>query len=401
MANRYTPLWIDPFENKLYSGWQNTQTAPTLIFKQGDKVDVEMFLVKKGALTNTQETVEFPSGCTVRLAIGKIDTAPTAGKMVLSYGGDSTDPLSYNSSASQIQVALNALASITAAGGVTVSATSTTRIVITFNSVGARTDFSVDASGLLPSSTSRVINVRSGSATEVAISILKIYQSVCVYQGSWDDSPEPTISVTDLVANQSKRVTIYPSPLSGTWTLTTTPNLVALVDAAGGDTTDLPTWWTEVTTQRLGAYSPSFQDGTSTDIWNFDVIQTDSFSWDFTIKADYAPPTGWVMPFTVSGNFTGFPSKMATLNFDTLEVEYLLNGASTATAVLEVEIEKSNGDKWTVLQTTCTIVNDLIDQDEYSPISFNNNHITEAPVDGTPYLRKDGAWSSDIDGGTY
>jgi len=399
MANQYKPLWIDPFDNILYSGWQNTQSAPTLVFKQGDKIDIELFLVKRGITSSSQDTVEFPEGSTIRFAVGKLDTPPTAGTMVISYNGEQTGNIPYNASASAIQTALNAVGSIAASGGVVVSVVSSTIFRIAFEANGPRPAPLIDTTGLLPTSSGKVITVRAGTSTLPAIFIFKVNQSVAVFQNDWVDSQQPTVTATTLVANQTKRVTISPVPLAGTWTLDTTPSIARLVDDAG-DEDDVATYWTQTVSSRLGAFASSFIGEDGRPIWNMSVIQIGSNSWDFTVRNDYPVPVGYTMPFTVDGNFTKFPSKVSTVNFDTVEVEYLLDGADSVTASLEIEVESPSGDKWTVLQTSCTIVNDLIDQAVYTPLTLEVP-IMEAPVDGTPYLRKDGAWSPDIDGGTY
>lgn len=428
MATRYTPLWIDPFENRLYTGWQNTQPAIPLVFKQGDKTELELFLVKKAIGANYQDTMEFPAGSTIRVAIGKLDSRATAGAFTISYGGNTTADLSYNASLATISAAINGLASITSAGGVTLESISDTTYKLSFNVVGTRTALAVDATGLVPTSSSKIIVARAGSLTAKAIYIFKVYQSVCVYQNSWADSPSPSITVTELATNRTKRVEISPPPLSGSWSLTTTNAIQPLVDEEGGDETDVPTYWTQTVTSRLPAFATSFNNENGDPIWQMDVLRIDLSAWDFSVKTDYEIPVGYTMPFTVSGNFTKFPSKIGTLDFNTLEVEYLLDGATSVSAYLEVEVEYSTGEKWTVLQTTCSIINDLIDQSSYSPNTFetpltdapsdgdlyarqngnwvsftpeDNQGILEAPVDGTPYLRKDGTWVSSIDGGTY
>jgi hypothetical protein len=188
--------------------------------------------------------------------------------------------------------------------------------------------------------------------------------------------------------------------VSGSWSLTTTQDIAPKVEA-DGNLDNLETYWDEVTPYRWVAFATAFKDyGAGLDVYHMDVVQTGLTSWDFTVKQDYEIPVGYTMPMTVSGNFKKFPSKIGTLNFNTVEVEYALNGASSVTAVLEIEIESSNGDRWTALQTNCLIVNDLIDQVDFDPLTLDAC-VTEAPVDGTQYLRKDGAWVSSIDGGTY
>ena len=399
MATQNIPLWIDPFENRLYAGITSTQSAPTPLFKQGDEVNLELFLLKR-SLTSGFEVVNFPEDCTIRVAIGKIDALPTGGSLSITYGANTTGAIAYNATASAIQTALNTLASVTSAGGVTVTLVSNSMFQVAFNSVGVRSGFTADSAGLVPTSSVKIIELRAGTASLTALYLFKVKQSAAVFQNSWDDSPAPSITVTTLVANQSKRVTIDPTPLSGTWTLTTTQNIAPKIEA-DGDLDNLPTYWGQAIPYRWVAFATAFKDyGTGEDVYHMDVVQTGLTSWDFTVKQDYEIPEDYTMPMTASGNFTKFPSKVGTLNFNTVEVEYLLAGANTATAVFEIEIEKSNGERWTALQTNCTIVNDLIDQVDFDPMTFDAC-VTEAPVDGTPYLRKDGAWVSSIDGGTY
>ena len=400
MATQNIPLWIDPFENRLYADPQSTQNAPTLTFKQGDSVNMELHLVKR-SLVGGLEVVEFPTNCTVRVAIGKLDATPTAGTFTVTYNGDTTTALAYNASASAIQTALNALASITAAGGVTVAIVSNSMFRVAFNSVGVRSGFTTDTAGLVPTSSTKVIEMRAGTTELTAIFLFKTKQSAVAFQNSWADSPAPSITITELVENRSKRVSISPTPLSGSWTLTTTQDIAPKIEADDFDLENLPTYWGQTIPYRWVPFATAFLHyGTGEEVYHMDIVQTGLTSWDFTVKQNYEIPEDYTMPMTASGNFTKFPSKIGTLNFNTVEVEYALNGQASVTASIEVEIEKENGDRWTALQTNCVIVNDLIDQVDFDPLTLDSC-VTEAPVDGTPYLRKDGAWVSSIDGGTF
>lgn len=403
MATQRKPLWIDPFENRLYAGLQSTQLAEPLVFKQGDEVDVELLLLKRSSSNGGgQELVNFPSGCTVRVAIGKIDAVPTGGTMTIQYGANTTGDIDYDATDTEIATALNGLTSIISAGGVSVVSVSTNSFRIAFTSVGVRTGFITDTAKLTPTSSTKVIELRAGTSTLSAVYLLKVKQSAVVYQGTWTDSETPSLTVTTLVSNRTKRVVIDPLPLSGTWSLLTTANIDKKVqELDAGELTNVATYWTQTATQRWGAFQTDFNyDGLP--LYQMGVVQIDTSSWDFTVLEDYAIPGGYTMPFTVSGNFTGFPSKVGTLNFNTVEVEYLLNGEASATAILEVEIEQATGERWTILQTTCTIVNDLIDQVDFDPLTLDAC-ITEAPVDGIQYVRKDGSWQTlaIVDGGTY
>ena len=395
MSTQYTPIWIDPFLNKVYAGWQNSQDASQFVFKQGDKQQIELFLIKQGILGG-QEVLAFPAGSTIRLAIGKIDSRAIDGTMRIGFDGDTTTALAFNATDIQIDAALNALPSVISAGGVTVDTVSATTFQVSFVSIGSRPHLALDTAGLVPSCGSKFIVARAGSPTTKAVYIVKVFQSVSVYQSTWTDSPEPAISVEVLATNRTKRVTISPVPLSGSWSLDTTPDIQTLVTEAGNETS-VPTYWTQTITERVSAFEETFKKDGS-DIWQMSILRNDISSWDFSVKTNYAIPVGYTMPFTVSGNFIKFPSKVGTIDLNTLEVEYLLNGASSVTAILEIEVERSTGEKWTVLQIPCTIVNDLIDQSSYSLSSFETL-VTDAPTDGSQYARKDGDWVAvELDG---
>lgn len=391
MSTQYTPIWINPFLNKVYAGWQNSQDAPSFVFKQGDKQQIELFLVKP-SVVGGQDVLPFPDGCTIRLAIGRVDNPAIDGTMLIAFGGDTTTELAHNASASDIETALNALPSVVSAGGVTVQSISETTFQITFDSVGTQFSPVIDTSGLVPTCGSKVIEARAGSATAKAVYIIKVYQSVSVYQNIWEDSPDPALSVEVLATNRTKRVTISPIPLSGSWSLTTTPDIQTLVEEAG-NTNNVPTYWTQTVTERLTAFADSFKNADGDDIWQMNVLRNDLTSWDFSVKTNYDIPVNYTMPFTVSGNFIKFPSKVGTIDLNTLEVEYLLNGAASASAMMEIEVERSTGEKWTVLQIPCTIVNDLIDQSSYT-LSTLEEPVGEAPQDGSLYARRDGGWVS-------
>lgn len=68
---------------------------------------------------------------------GGVNSLPTAGTYTLTFGGDTTSSLAYDASASSVQTALNALASITARGGCTVSGSYSSGFTVTFNSHAA------------------------------------------------------------------------------------------------------------------------------------------------------------------------------------------------------------------------------------------------------------------------
>jgi len=399
MATNTIKLWIDAQKGFLYSDWQSNSGARNLTFLQGDTVQIELHLVRmSNGLNGLMEEVSFPDACTVRFAVGKIDSSPTSGSYTITYGGNTATVLATDT-ASIIQTKLNALASITSAGGVACTQISPTMVQVDFLQVGSNTTFTLDASGCLPPSTSRVITMRAGNSTTKGSYILKVKQSPVAYQDVWTDSPMPMIGVQTLIANQSKRVSISPDPKSGSWTMLGTEDIQTQANANGGVVTS--SMWSNNVTQIFAS------DALATDIgftnFQYAVSKVDNYTWDFAIKSSGgSPPSGYTMPLSVAGSgLLGWKSKVAYVSFNTAEIEYLLNGAGSVATNLEIQVSDGAGNNWTVLQTQCVINNDLIDASGFDALSFHES-VPEAPVDGNQYTRTNATWTQlSIDGGTY
>lgn len=427
MAKSRVKLWINAETGILYETFGSNTPAQPLVFLQGDALEMELHLVRlSSGLNRLMEEVAFPPNCIIRLAVGKVSTAPTSGTYTLTYGSDSIT-LAVAATAAQIQTAMNAMPSILAAGGVLVSKTSNALIKVDFNNVGANQTLSVDGDLLSPPTAVKVITLKTGSMTVAGSFLIKLKQSPVAFQGTWTDIEQPTLTVTELTANEAKRVSISPEPKSGTWALTGTADIYTKY-VNNGYALD-PDWWDETYSSRFSINAPDTDANFAQ--YQYSVTKVDNYIWDFSLKSfGGTPPVGYTMPFLAVGDgLVGYQGKKAYVDFNTAEIEYLLDGAASAATSFEVEIEDEDGNKWTVLQTSCTIKNDLIDQTNFTPLSFgqdgipeapsdgslyarkngdwfafipeDNIGIPEAPVDGTPYLRKDGAWSSSIDGGTY
>ena len=414
MANTHLSLWIEPSENKLYKGWQVNALAETVTFRQGDSVDIDLHLIKRiSSQYGIMDEIEFPTGAIIRFAIGKLDEEATSGSYVFTYDGDSVT-IPYNATQAQISTAINGLASITASGGVSVVKVNATTLRINFTTTGVNDTITVDAGNLFPTCSARLLTLKVGSVSIKGSYLIKLSQSPCVYQAVWGDIPTPTISIESIIAGEAKRVSITPTPKSGTWLAQTTGAIYPKVLNANGDTTNVPTFWTELYTEpfSVSAVASDFIYGTDTGVpaskqglpkFQADVKASNAYTWDFFLRvSDYAKPVGYTLPLTVDGSgIVGFKGKTASVALDTAELEVLLNGETSATAYLEIEMEELSGAKRTLLQTTCTIANDLIDQSIYAPVTFESP-LLDAPSDGEQYVRKDGGWQIlSIDGGIY
>jgi hypothetical protein len=96
------------------------------------------------------------------------------------------------------------------------------------------------------------------------------------------------------------------------------------------------------------------------------VSKNASYSWDISTN-NYS-----VNGMTVdSSSIISYNSKYGVLNLNTIQVEELLSGSPSATAIVEIELE-SNGTHKTLYQGDCTILNDLIDTDIYSLYQYGD-----------------------------
>ena len=163
MANPNLILWCDPITNKLYSGWGKMIQSGIPMLKQGDMVGVEIHWVNTNSFSQGMVEIPFPPSATVSLAIGLIDRPPTSGTFTLTFDGDTTDELSYNITATELQTALNSLASITAEGGVTVEKNDLLYRIVWNDMIVSTDDFTCNTQCLYPSSQSSFAQAREGS----------------------------------------------------------------------------------------------------------------------------------------------------------------------------------------------------------------------------------------------
>jgi hypothetical protein len=423
MNSKNYDLWIDASNGRLYDGWNSNNDAGNIIFRQGDKVGLNLHLVRKSNTgADFHEEVLFPDNCIVRVAVGKVDTAPTDGSWRVTFDGD-TATIPYDATNTEINTLFNAIPSIVTAGGVLVTKLSDTIFKVDFLNVGVRSAMTIDATGLVPSCTSRRIPLKVGSSSVRESFTIKVYQTPVAFQSVFTDAPAPVLSVTPLTPNRATRISLFPHPRAGSIGITSTANILPYQDldlANNSVSWSIADHWARLETVRINVSSEGVADffhpdNTETDFYfrgrnkfQSNVTRVSDAVWDLTLSENtYYPdrvssgdqrltntvPVGYTFPVFVSAaGVLKFNSKVGVLSFDTAEVEYLLDGRASATATIEVEIEDADGNRWTVLQTSCTVTNDLIDQTAFNPISYENSSIPDAPSDGYQYARKDGSW---------
>jgi hypothetical protein len=300
--------------------------------------------------------VEFPETGNITLAIGTIETAPTSGSYVISYNGESTGAIAYNATATDIQTALNGLTSITSDGGVTVSLTGNIFRVI-WNNNGVRSHaITVGSNNLFPTSSVGIDIVRAGTSSVRQITQLHIKQSPVALCSTWVNQDDAVITCTQIhtptFVGDVKvwRVSISPQPRGGNF----------LLSYQYGSTT--------YRTQPLDVSSSSGSilsvlSSLNSNLENFTVTQSGTYSWDIaTTSSD-------VLNFTATGaGIVSFKAKYGVLNLNTIEVQDLLAGSASSPAYVEVQLA-TDTTTTTLYQGTCTVLNDLIDNDGATVVS--------------------------------
>lgn len=159
----------------------NTGPDQMLTMVLGDKVPINLYLVNgSGAYDAASGAV----GYTVKVGIGPSGANPTGGTYTLTYGANTTSALAYNASASTVSTALNLLASIIAAGGVTVSGTWPVLTVV-FSAVGARTAITAAVDALTPTSSILISEFQVGDGSTRSKQGLRFVRTPAVYQDTW------------------------------------------------------------------------------------------------------------------------------------------------------------------------------------------------------------------------
>ena len=281
------------------------------------------------------------------VGVGKVGDVDLTGTFTLTYDGDTTSAISVNATAAQVQTAINALASITTAGGVTVSGPDGGPWQVAFVSDGVRDFFTANIDSIFPFSGFRAYQLREGTVSAKEIQLLVIDPQLATLAETFTNLPAAAGDVTKLQSGASgvpdiQRVSISRDAYDGGFTLSfdgeTTQFIPQDADA-------------EEVKQALDALSNIGTDGvTVTGVKpNWDVSFTGLAGNQNTMTIDVG---GLVVPI----------GKQGILNLATGGIELLVSNQSSAEAKLEVT-GIVDGNHGTILQADCTILNDGIQND--------------------------------------
>lgn len=370
MATRSLRLVVDTENGRLIPGFRSIISTINPKFTVGDQVPVEVYLCKATAQTGfTLQEVPFPAGCVLRIALGEINQVPTAGNWTLTFDGDTTANLPHNATAAQVQTALNALASVTSAGGVTVSKVGDA-FSIEFNTAGDQPAITGNAGTLVPLSAISVQTLQEGSVTEKEVVFVQVKVRPIALTETFSDIAAPTISRT------GQNYSIAGAVKTGSYTLTVT------VGASSATTVNIP----------YNASAAIIQDAILTALvslnWNtgnqanpVQVIQSEAQSWSVSYwdGGSYLSGVG-------GSNLVGFAGKSGTLSINTPEALAFIGSESSKNATLEVEVEVDS-ERQTLVQTTAAVSADVILAGAFEPTSLEDA-LSEA-VANQRFVRRD------------
>ena len=363
-----TKLFIDPRTGDAFANFAGTTSLSNPVFTLGDTATVELYLVEStGLSTYPRQEIGFPTSPGIRVAVGAIDESPLAGTWTISYGGNTTTALAFNATPAVVQAALNLLASITAAGGVTVAKIGDNYNIV-FNSNGARTEMTTNGAALIPLSAATVATLQTGDVNKPAIYLVHLQRTVAGLATAFTPTPASAITVESLTAwdgtKATYRVSISPDPKGGSFSLS--------FDALTG--TDVSTAAISVGASALDVQNAlsigALADG------KVSVTQVGAYAYDITVKTQ---PNTAGLTADAAGllSFSGYKGE---LNLNTAEAISLLDGAPSIETTLEVEIT-SESKTLTVLQIQCTLQNAVIDAGAVQPLVLDS-YLSQTTADG-------------------
>jgi hypothetical protein len=361
-------LFIDPRTGDAFGNFAGTTSLTNPVFTLGDTATVELYLVESTGLnTYPRQEIGFPTSPGIRVAVGAIDESPLAGTWTLSYGGDTTTALAFNATPAVVQAALNLLASITAAGGVTVAKIGDNYNIV-FNANGARTELTTNGAALIPLSAANVASLQTGDANKPAIYLVHLQRTVAGLATSFSPTAASAITVESLTAwdgtKATYRVSISPDPKGGSFSLS--------FDAQTG--TDVSSSAISVGASGLDVQN-SLSIGALAD-GKVSVTQVGAYAYDITVKTQ--PATAGLT--ADAAGLLSFSGYKGDLNLNTAEAISLLDGAPLVQTTLEVEIT-SDSKTLTVLQVQCTLQNAVIDAGAVQPLVLDT-YLSQTAADG-------------------
>tara|TARA_R100000027_G_scaffold54802_4_gene43949 strand:+ start:37522 stop:38760 length:1239 start_codon:yes stop_codon:yes gene_type:complete len=382
-------------EKRLVQSFRSGLDLGTPVFYAGDTEPVRFIFLRKSTLGRPYDVVDPPS--TLKVGIGNI-AAPGGGTWIADYNGDQTASLAYNISAADLSTALNALSSVTSAGGLAVSGGDGGPWKIIWNNAGARVDFTFDTSKLTPESHAIFGETTVGDGSTASVSTIRLAELPAVFNETWSSLSAPAITVTEQTAgdtgsNEIQRISIDPLPYDGSFYLT----------YDGGETS------AAIPYNATAAEVTSILESVSTiGAGNVSVAKIGAGAWDVQYIGDLAETNISLMTAN-AGSLVGYVGLAGVLSLDTPRVAALLANLSEQTLTFELEATESSNRR-TQIQRPALVKNDLIAGQPLSPPNFARSYsqaetdalfMSRTPVDVPTSSTASGTRGDWAEDGTY
>jgi hypothetical protein len=345
MAITTLKLWMSPESNRLLSGPSSFAPAQNPVFYEGNTARIELHILAGAGVGKVPYEVPFPAGSAIKLAVGQVNAFPTSGTWKLMVDDVQTADMPFNATPAQVQTALNALAPVQAAGGVT-CALNGDGYTITWNTYGSKPDIGIGSDTLVPSSYESISLVQQGTADHRKVVYVELRQAPVALGVDWDPLPAPVITVAEVTAwngtTMTWRYTIDPAPKAGSYNLVVEGSETKVYTLVSSTTAD-------VITTRL-----------ATDFPNTKVYKTGEAQFDIVFQEE--------VTLTADGNgLIGYLGYVGNVNFSTAEIHQFIGGLAGRQTTLEVAIE-SGGIPQTLIQVSCFVNSDVISNGVLAPL---------------------------------
>lgn len=343
--NTTLKLFIDIDKNVAYSAWNNFTQVPRPTFFHKDKPQLELHLVRStGSGAFPMQDIGFPAG-TVTVGVGAINAVPTSGNFHLSVGANETGELAYNATAAQVETALNALASVTAEGGLTVAKVGEV-YRIKWTGYGNKTNITGRSSSLAPRSTVKIETATTGTSTAHEVVYVHLVQDPAAQGNTFTALPAPAATFSAGVLTRPREA------IGGSFTLAlsnVSPALSVTTGPIRFDATSL-----DIETAIEDAINS--QSGWSAALATVTQLTATTFS--VVVKATHTVSSvATVYSVTVAlgtSSLVGCSGVTGQLDFDSAQPFVYLDGAEQVETHLEVSFSDGSG-KQTYLQAPCVI----------------------------------------------
>ena len=353
MSSRTLDLFLVLGQQRAVRGLADP-SAPTLRLFENNTYALRLNALKVTAGLTPFVATKWSEFASFEASLGVLDASPVSGKWKLKVQGETetTGALDFNITAGNLSTALNALAAVTAGGGVSVTLWNALANVFIVRAGNGTTDFTFEAAGnsLVPLCDIRIRKASDGGGS---YTMVKLRQGYLAHAGGDDfvfpNPPAVTCTVTRVGGITANCLQLLSVPSGATGTLD--------LGHVGQKTTILNVATLKAATVQA-ALNGLFADGaTNPRFACYDA--TDGASVQIECLGPLARTAVDALEVTMYGQVP-LDSPVANFAITPLPIELRVSGKPTTDVVFELAGFDSGGNEITLLQQTATLVNTML-----------------------------------------